>query len=121
MQQVRRQRPTDRRAAKLERAAGADEFDREAMAMTVAVKMRATEKSPNGAVMFEPTKHDIAFILDLGRRPSGVRMCTSIKRLKIDRLIDEKYISIQAASMDTKVLTLTPKGWELARKYQRKP
>ena len=44
-------------------------------------------------------------------------MCASIKQLNVKRLIDEKYIGIQSASMGTKVLSLTPKGWELVHKF----
>jgi hypothetical protein len=63
--------------------------------------------------------HEIAFIKDIAQRPQGQRTCGSVKLLKIDRLIPE-YIHIQLASMDTNMLTLTEKGWELARKYPRK-
>ena len=67
--------------------------------------------------MFVPTEYEIAFIRDLARRPRAARMCASIKQLNVKRLIDEKYVGIQSASMGTKVLSLTPKGWELVRKF----
>jgi len=69
--------------------------------------------------MFVPTEYEIAFIRDLARRPRAARMCASIKQLNVKRLIDERYVGIQSASMGTKVLTLTPKGWELVRKFPR--
>jgi hypothetical protein len=71
--------------------------------------------------MFVPTEAEIAFIRDLARRPRAARMCVSTKRLNIKRLVDEKYVGIESASMDTKVLTLTTKGWELVHKSPRKP
>jgi len=71
--------------------------------------------------MFVPTEYEIAFIRDLARRPHAARMCVRTKQFNIKRLIDEKYVGIQPASMGTKVLSLTSKGWELARKSPRKP
>jgi hypothetical protein len=74
---------------------------------------------PTANRMFVPTEYEIAFIRDLARRPRAARMCASIKQLNVKRLIDEKYAGIQSASMGTKVLSLTPKGWELVRKVPR--
>ena len=75
---------------------------------------------PQRMAMFVPTEYEIAFSRDLARRPRATRMCASIKQLNVKRLIDEKYVGIQSASMGTKVLSLTPKGWELVRKFPRK-
>jgi hypothetical protein len=47
-------------------------------------------------------------------------MRASTKQFNIKRLIDEKYVGIQPASMDAKVLSLTSKGWGLVRKSPRK-
>jgi hypothetical protein len=60
------------------------------------------------------TEEEIAFIRDLARRPRTARMCVSIKRFNIKRLIDEKYVGIQWHEGSQADL----EGWELVRKFR---
>jgi hypothetical protein len=64
--------------------------------------------------MLDPTHDEIDFLRRLYERGGELSLQGSIALLKIDRLIPG-YVTLVSARMDTGVLTLTDKGWKLAK------
>jgi hypothetical protein len=66
-----------------------------------------------------PTEDEISFLQKLVARGGKLALQGNMSLLKIERLIPE-YVLLLPASIETKVFTLTEKGWELARKYPKR-